>query len=211
MIVAAAVCPHPLLMFRELGGLADPVADARAASLAAVTAVAAVADEVVVVAGTDVYFSSPQVGAEPDPLGIRVGRRLLADAGEIPPGDDVVLDAAASAEDAAALGAALNQRPGRTALLVMGDLSARRAAEGGPGTYDERAADFDARVERALGTGDPAALGALDLGLAADLLVAGRAAIQVLSGLPAPVSAAVTYAGAPYGVGYVVARWTFGG
>ncbi len=209
MIVAAAVCPHPLLMFRELGGIADPVAEARAASLAAVSAVAAVADEVVVVAGTDVYFSSPQIGAEPDPLGIRVGRRLLADAGEIPPGDDVVVDSAAPAEETAALGVALHARPGRTGLLVMGDLSARRAVEGGPGTYDERAVDFDTRVERALGTGDPAALGALDFGLAAELLVAGRAAIQVLCGLPAPASAEVTYAQAPYGVGYVVARWTW--
>ncbi len=211
MIVAAAVCPHPLLMFRELGGIADPVADARTASLAVVRAVAADADEVVVVSGSDVFFSSPQVGSEPDPLGIRVGRRLLADAGEIPPGDDVVVDAAASAEEAAALGASLNERPGRTALLVMGDLSARRASEGGPGTYDERAAAFDTAVESALGSGDPGALAALDVTLADDLLVAGRAAIQVLSGLAAPRSAAVTYAAAPYGVGYVVARWTFGG
>ena len=38
----------------------------------------------------------------------------------------------------------------------MGDLSARRAEEGGPGTYDERAAGFDAQVERALASGDPA-------------------------------------------------------
>ena len=70
-IVAAAVCPHPLLMFRELGGAVDPVAEARAASLAAVAAVAAAADEVVVVGATDAYLSSPQVGVEPDPLSIR--------------------------------------------------------------------------------------------------------------------------------------------
>jgi aromatic ring-opening dioxygenase LigB subunit len=209
VIVAAAVCPHPLLMFRELGGSADPVADARAASLAVVRAAAAGADEVVVVSGSDVFFSSPQVGAEPDPLGIRVGRRLLADAGEIPPGDDVVVDAAASAAEAAALGASLHDRPGRTALLVMGDLSARRAPEGGPGRYDERAVDFDRLVESALGNGDRAALAALDTGLADELLVAGRAALQVLSGLPGPRAAEVTYAQAPYGVGYVVARWTW--
>ena len=65
MVVAAAVCPHPLLMFRELGGAVDPVAEARAASLAAVAAVAAAADEVVVVGATDAYLSSPQVGPSP--------------------------------------------------------------------------------------------------------------------------------------------------
>ncbi len=91
----------------------------------------------------------------------------------------------------------------------MGDLSARRAEEGGPGTYDERAAGFDAQVERALASGDPAALGALDVALGDELMVAGRAALQVLSGVPAPDTAEVTYAAAPYGVGYVVARWTW--
>ena len=206
-IVAAAVCPHPLLMFRELGGAADPIAEARAASLAAVAAVAAVADEVVVVGATDAYFSSPQVGAEPDPLSIRVGRRLLADAGALLPGDDVVIGWDADAAQAAVLGASLGEDDVRTALLVMGDLSARRAPEGGPGMYDERAAGFDARVEDALAAGDPAALAALDTVLGDQLMVAGRAALQVLSGVPAPDAAEVTYAAAPYGVGYVVARW----
>ena len=50
----------------------------------------------------------------------------------------------ADAAEAAALGRSLGESDVRTALLVMGDLSARRAEEGGPGTYDERAAGFDA-------------------------------------------------------------------
>ena len=208
-IVAAAVCPHPLLMFRELGGAVDPVAEARAASLAAVAAVASAADQVMVVGATDAYLSSPQVGAEHDPLSIRAGRRLLADAGALLPGDDVVIGWDADAAEAAALGRSLGERDVRTALLVMGDLSARRAAQGGPGTYDERAAGFDAQVERALVAGDRAALGALDVALGGELMVAGRAALQVLSGVPAPRTAEVTYAAAPYGVGYVVARWTW--
>ena len=208
-IVAAAVCPHPLLMFRELGGAVDPVAEARAASLAAVAAVASAADQVMVVGATDAYLSSPQVGAEHDPLSIRVGRRLLADAGALLPGDDVVIGWDADAAEAAALGRSLGERDVRTALLVMGDLSARRAGQGGPGTYDERAAGFDAQVERALAAGDRAALGALDVALGGELMVAGRAALQVLSGVPAPRTAEVTYAAAPYGVGYVVARWTW--
>ena len=209
MVVAAAVCPHPLLMFRELGGAVDPVAEARAASLTAVAAVAAVADEVVVVGASDAYLSSPQVGREPDPLSIRVGRRLLADAGALLPGEDVVIGWDAGAAEAADLGRSFGERNVRTALLVMGDLSARRAEEGGPGTYDERAAGFDAQVERALASGDPAALGALDVALGDELMVAGRAGLQVLSGVPAPARSEVTYAAAPYGVGYVVARWTW--
>lgn len=211
MIRAAAVCPHPLLMFRELGGIADPIADVRAACLAAVATVVAEADEVVVVGGTDAYFSSPQVGREADPLSIRVGRRLLADAGAIPPGDDVVVSASAAVAAAAALGARLDEGPTRTALLVMGDLSARRARSGGPGTYDERAESFDASVVDALAAGDPVALGSLDVALADELQVAGRAALQVLSGLRSPATAAVTHAAAPYGVGYVVALWRFDG
>ena len=58
-------------------------------------------------------------------------------------------------------------------------------------------------------SGDPAALGALDVALGGELMVAGRAGLQVLSGVPAPGTAEVTYAAAPYGVGYVVARWTW--
>ncbi|MEP6817132.1 MAG: hypothetical protein ABI873_16450 [Marmoricola sp.] len=196
-------------MFRELGGLADPVADLRAACLAAVASLAHGADEVVVAGGTDAFTSSPFRGAPGDPLSIRVGRRLLSDAGAIPPGSDVVVRWDATSAEAASIGCSLAEGPGRTALLVMGDLSARRATHGGPGLYDERAAPFDALVERALAVGDPAALAGLDIALAVELLVAGRAALQVLSGLPSPVSSEVTWAGAPYGLGYVVARWTW--
>lgn len=209
MIVRAAVCPHPLLMFRELGGLADPVAGLRAACLEAVASVTAGVDDVIVVGGSDAWFSSPPRQAPGDPLSIRVGRRLLADAGAIPPGSDVVVPWDAAPAVAADLGRSLHEDPDRLALLVMADLSARRAVEGGPGVYDERAEPFDAEVERALALGDAAALGRLDVALADELLVAGRAALQVLAGLPAPVSSQVSWAGAPYGLGYAVARWTW--
>jgi hypothetical protein len=209
VIVAVAVCPHPLLLFRELGGIADPVAELRSACLAAVTSISTGADELVVVGGTDCFFSSPVRTVPADPLSIRVGRRLLADAGDIPPGSDEVIPGDATPADAASLGRSLSDGPGRTALLVMGDLSARRAVDGGPGVYDERAEPFDAAVELALAQGDPDALADLDVVVADELLVAGRAALQVLSGLLAPVSSEVTWAGAPYGLGYVVARWTW--
>jgi hypothetical protein len=209
MIVRAAVCPHPLLMFRELGGIADPVPDLRAACLAAVASLTDGVDDVVVVGGSDAYFSSPSREAPGDPLSVRVGRRLLADAGAIPPGSDVVVPWDAAPAVAAELGRSLHEDPDRLALLVMADLSARRAMVGGPGVYDERAEPFDLGVERALALGDPAALADLDVGVAGELLVAGRAALQVLSGLPTPSSSEVTWAGAPYGLGYVVARWAW--
>ena len=185
MIVAAAVCPHPLLMFRELGGARRPGGRCRAPRRSRRCAPSPPPPtRSSWCPARDVHFSSPAGRLRARPAGHPRGRRLLADAGEIPPGDDVVVDAGASAGGGGRPRCARwQERPGRTALLVMGDLSARRATEGGPGTYDGRAADFDSAVERALGTGDPAALGALDAGLADDLLVAGRAALQVLSGL----------------------------
>ena len=59
----------------------------------------------------------------------------------------------------------------------------------------------------------PRALLALDVALARDLLVAGRAAWQALAGaaLDAPPAggwhARLTYDDAPFGVGYFVAAW----
>jgi hypothetical protein len=103
----------------------------------------------------------------------------------------------------------------------MGDGSARRSVSA-PGYLDERAAPFDAGVERAVRDADLAALAALDPGLAADLMAVGRPAWQVLAaalsavghrddpgvadGLPpGPLRTEVLYSDAPFGVGYLVA------
>jgi hypothetical protein len=102
-------------------------------------------------------------------------------------------------------GEALNDRP--AGLLVMGDGSARRT-EKAPGWLDERAAGFDAGISAALAAGDPQQL-RTDLALAAQLLAAGApawvAAADLLAGQA--WAAEVSYDGAPYGVGYFVARW----
>jgi hypothetical protein len=95
---------------------------------------------------------------------------------------------------------------GRTALLVMGDGSARRSLKA-PGYLDPRAAAFDAEVERAVRVGDLGALLRLDQALARDLMATGRPAWQVLAGAmrePTPV-AEVLYSGDPFGVAYLVA------
>ncbi len=62
-----------------------------------------------------------------------------------------------------------------TALLVMGDGSARRSVKG-PGYLDERAQPFDDAVVDALANAAPEQLATLDLALAAELLVAGAPA-----------------------------------
>jgi hypothetical protein len=113
-----------------------------------------------------------------------------------------------------ALGAALGDRATRVGMLVMGDGSARRSRKG-PGYLDERAEGFDAAVAAAFFAADPQALLDLDTGLAEELLVAGRAAWQVLAGAaqarPATgataLSGQMSYAAAPYGVCYLVATW----
>ena len=99
---------------------------------------------------------------------------------------------------------------GPVGLVVMADLSACRT-ERAPGAFRAEAADFDASVAEVLRTGKAARLLDLDPALAADLLVAGRAPLQVLAGTfesePA-VHGRVLYEDAPYGVGYLVALLT---
>jgi hypothetical protein len=105
------------------------------------------------------------------------------------------------------LGADLAGRDSRTALLAIGDGSARRGPRA-PGHFDERAAAFDAGVERAVRAGDTGALLDLDPGLARELMATGRPAWQVLAGAletAAALSVAVQYAGDPFGVAYLVA------
>jgi hypothetical protein len=105
------------------------------------------------------------------------------------------------------LGADLAGRDTGTALLVIGDGSARRSPRA-PGHFDERAAAFDAEAERAVRAGDVRALLDLDPGLARDLMATGRPAWQVLAGALegcTSLSVAVPYAGDPFGVAYLVA------
>jgi hypothetical protein len=100
----------------------------------------------------------------------------------------------------------------------MGDGSARRSVSA-PGHLDERAAPFDATVERAVRDADLTALAAIDPGLAAELMAVGRPAWQVLAGaLDAPAAAGhvpppgrprteILYCDAPLGVAYLVATF----
>jgi hypothetical protein len=96
--------------------------------------------------------------------------------------------------------------PDAPSYLVVMDGTAKRTLKA-PGHLDQRAEAFDATIEAALADGDAAALLALDEQLAGELWVQGLPALRAAAGLGASWRGQVLYAGAPYGVGYVVAVW----
>jgi hypothetical protein len=234
VITSAALCPWPPLLVRELTG-ADPVLpELRQACAAAVATLLRDGPEVAAVVGPGpvtarwpgdgrlnvAAFGGPPAGApgpalSPQPAGSArpplpaaagLGAHLLDQAGyqgtrliwSVSPDEPVA--------GCATLGAELAAASQRTALLVMGDGSARRGPKA-PGHFDPRAAAFDAGVERALRAGDLRALLAIDPVLARSLMATGRPAWQVLAGALGATAAAVDvhYAGDPFGVAYLVA------
>lgn len=213
MSVIAVVCPHPPVLVPELAGAAaGDLDDLRAACDGAVAEAVAENPARVVVVGTgdpvhgdasaggslapygvDVRAGGPELGL---PLDLTLGAWLLDRAGWS--GDRLY-----------------TTRPARwepdDVLLVMADGSATRTQKA-PGYIDERSADFDAQISRALSGGDAAALAELDLDLAEQLWCAGAPALRWLGeqARTAPVTARLAYNAAPYGVGYWVALWTWG-
>ena len=262
MITAAALCPWPPLLVRELTG-ADPVLpELRDACAAAVRELLRAQPEVVTVVAPGPVTSSwpgngrlnvaafgglPPPSSAPDeavsdicspdpgdavsdicspdpgdavpdicslPPAAGIGAYLLDQAGY--PGRRVIWTVSQDEPPAGCgkLGAELAAAGPRTALLALGDGSARRGPKA-PGAFDPRAAAFDAEVERAVRAADLDALLAVDPALARDLMATGRPAWQVLAGAlagrrraasPAP-AADVRYAGDPFGVLYLVATF----
>jgi hypothetical protein len=157
---------------------------------------------------------SPEPGPSPAPalpLALAIGAQLLDAAGYAGPRILQSIAESASPDACRDLGRDLAADAPLTALLVMGDGSARRSSAA-PGYLDERAEPFDTVVEQAFRDGDLSALAALDQNLARDLLAAGRPAWQVLGGALTPEPAAparprtqILYSDAPLGVAYLVA------
>jgi hypothetical protein len=219
VIVAAAVVPHPpVLLPGVTGGPVPEVDGLRRACSAAVAWASAAADSLVVVGGADStaqwpaldpmrsgFLGDPETG-DRLPLSLSVVRTLLGTEG---PAAWRSVAANAPAGEAAALGRELAADPRATALIVAGDGSARRGPKA-PGHEDARAQPFDAAVTAALGAADVASLAALDPVLADELMAYGRAAWQVLAAAcwDGTWSAQVDYADDPFGVHYVVARWS---
>ncbi len=225
MIVAAALCPAPPLLVRELTGADLVAADLRIACLDAVAELMAADPEVIAVAGAaeqtrswdgasslDLALFAPgartrsRAGRPGLPPSLGVGAWLLGQAGHT---GARILQSVASSEPAgqcAGIGTSLARSRARVSLLVMADGSARRGLKA-PGYLDERSAGFDADVEQAVRTGRLDALLRIDQDLARDLMATGRPAWQVLAGALAGrrVTSEIRYAGDPFGVAYLVA------
>src|SRR5690242_12366622 len=239
MLIAGAVCPHPPLLIPEALGSAasDPPAELRKVATAAARAVAGLAaarpETIVVVGGgaaereygadaagglhafgVDVTIG---VGEPVLPLSLTVGRWLLEQGGILDRdgtsagGVVVVFQEVArstAAGDCIKLGRILADRAPRVALLAMGDACARPAREA-PEAPDPDAQDYDYEVAEALAAADARWLARLDPALDEELVVAGRAAWQVLAGAAGRrhMQGRLWCMSAPYGVTYLVASW----
>lgn len=223
-LLGAALCPHPPLLVRELTGRDDVAAELRSAALAAVSWLLEPAPEVVVVVGgadppgrrEPAQFDLRRFGTTQPrlpagdrlPLSLGIGRMLLADSGWTGRTELVGLACDASGDELRRLADELLDPALSTAVLLLGDGSARRG-EKAPGFLDERAFGFDDAVAAALTKGDAATLRGLDADLARDLMVGGRSALRLLGHLGAPDQAELSYRDDPFGVSYFVARWSF--
>jgi hypothetical protein len=211
-VAAAVLPHPPLLVPELAGAAASELAPLRAACHEALSTVVAAADLTILIGDGPVWAvpapSAPgsfrPYGADVDvalptlvdldlpalpppaqlsdlPLSLAVAAHLLEDL-DPPPAR---LFAATVPRSLGPLAAATIGRTlsttARFGLVVMADLSARRT-ERAPGALHPDAADFDARVADAFRTGTPRRLLALDPTQSADLLVTGRAPLQVLAG-----------------------------
>jgi len=217
-------CPCPPLLVPDVAqGAAAELEDLRTACEAAVRGLVRGARSVVVVgagtrsrvhpgdaagslAGFGVPVRSGGAAAADLPLSLTVGAWLLdrAGAGARRRYVEVGPDGARPAP-----GAERWPGPGE-AMLVMGDGSARLGARA-PGGLDAGAAGYDESVLAALGSGDPAALVALDLPQGQRQLAAGAAAwaaagAALLAGRRTWAATVLSHQ-APYGVSYILARW----
>jgi hypothetical protein len=212
MITAAAVCPAPPLLARELTG-ADPVVpELRQACQDAAAGLLRGRPEVIVVVGVGEQTRTWDESARLDLSGFAPGIRGAGRDGQGPRACAAEASGSPSLPLPLGLGARLLDQGGhagpRVLQLVGEDEPAVRCAELGariarsaagvallvmgdgsarrgpkaPGYFDARSGPFDAEVERAVRAGDLDALLALDADLARELMATGRAAWQVLAG-----------------------------
>ena len=143
-------------------------------------------------------------------VGTIVGASLLTDSAELGVPDFTTVEINGDSIGGAAAAASVVAAADRIALLVIADGAACHGDDA-PGRRDDRSTAFDAALAAALTMGDPDALGraCADRELAADLLAIVDP-LDVLARLTAPTppdAAELLYAGAPMGVGYLVASW----
>ena len=224
MIVAAALCPGPPLLIRELSG-ADPAAAILrgACHTAVATLVSTELDLVAVVGAADraaqwpasarpdlaSYGAAPPHRAEVAPLSVGLGALLLDEIGYEGPMRLQTLDAAGPKATCDKVAEELNTAADRVGLLIVADGSARRSLKA-PGYFDDRAEPYDSAVQQAIASGELQALRTLDAELARELMASGWAALQLLAAAfdGNRPQTTIHYADAPFGVGYLVATIT---
>ena len=193
MLIAGAVCPHPPLLIPAALGAAgsDPPGELRKVAAAAGRAVAGLAAaraELLVVVGGGA--AEREYGADAAGGLHAFGVEVTVGAGE------PVLP--------------LSLTVGRWLLEHGGILehTGTRAQES-PGAPDAVAQDYDDEVAEALAAADARWLARLDPALDDELVVAGRAAWQVLAGAAGGhrMDGRLLCMSAPYGVTYLVASW----
>jgi hypothetical protein len=139
-----------------------------------------------------------------EPLGHRVARHLLGGRRFTP---ELALPWTAASLLEQDRGTGPHALPATT-LLVMADGSARRS-EKAPGHLHPASVPYDEAIEQALRSGDAEALATLDLRTAAEVWCDGAPAFRLLGEVARgrSIEAEVSYADAPYGVAWWVARW----
>lgn len=204
MIRSVTVVPGPPLLLPEYTGRVDTGAGLRDRAVSLLSSAVphpGAPGRVVLVAATDRDPRSTR-----PPLGRRVGIHLLAIAGR-EPHEVVEIPWDAGVQECRAAGEPLGDDRDDVHLVVVADGSARRG-EKAPGYLDERAAGLDAELVAGLRSADPERLLALDADLCAELLVHGRAPLQVAAAAMArsgPMRCADLSWEDPFGVLYVTA------
>ncbi|NDK89448.1 hypothetical protein GYA93_07605 [Gordonia desulfuricans] len=119
-------------------------------------------------------------------------------------------DPAHCADIGAALASCVDSDPAPVGVLVVGDGATALSAKAPGGGLRAEAVALQQDIDGALGSADRGALARLTDADCRDVGVGGRPAWQVAAALVGdrPVRSDVHYAGAPFGVGYVVATWT---
>lgn len=191
-VTTALVLPSPPALLSPRSA-EDPVAELRRACAVAVATLPE--EHRVVVVAAPVTAANAARGVT-DPLGHRVAAELL--------GETAFEPLAAGPETVAALLAASEP----TTLVVMADGSARRG-EKAPGHLHPDAVSFDERIEAALRAGDTEVLSALDPEVGEELWCEGVPGLRILGEVARGRGLVpyVSYADAPFGVAWWVARW----
>ena len=198
MIDCALVLPSPRALLPWLSEI-DPVPDLRVACAAAIGKLLVDGPDRIVVVAAPVSDLNRARGVT-EPLGHRVARHLLG---------EVLFDAQPALPYTAA--ALLEHEVAEpAALIVMADGSACRS-EKAPGHLHPDAIPFDDAIDRALRDGDVETLATIDPARAHELWCEGAPGFHVLAEVARgrQVSTEVSYADAPYGVAWWVARWDF--